>query len=130
MAPTQLSQIWLKKFKVVHTLLNRYSPKYQLSTPNSFVTKLCFRGDGVPVLETLFEQRFLKSHFQIAITRKVFKLAPSNFLCLKYDTITLRIWTSKGVAWVYHSIRGACVTDSRYPYIVLLVICNTNFLYV
>ena len=33
----------------------------------------------MPVLETLFEQRFLKSHFQIAITRKVFKLAPSNF---------------------------------------------------
>ena len=28
MAPTRPSQIWLKKIKVVHTLLNRYSPKY------------------------------------------------------------------------------------------------------
>ena len=28
MAPTRPSQIWLKKLKVVHTLLNRYSPKY------------------------------------------------------------------------------------------------------
>ena len=26
--PTRPSQIWLKKFKDVHTLLNRYSPKY------------------------------------------------------------------------------------------------------
>src|SRR4029434_6927622 len=130
MAHTRSSQIWLKKIKVVHTLLNMNSPKYKLSTPNSFVTIGCFRGEGVPILKTLFEQRFLKSHFQIAITRKVFKLAPSNFLGLKYDTITCQIWTSKGVAWVYHSIRGACVTDSRYPYIVLLVICNTNFLYV
>ena len=26
--PTQPYQIWLKKFKDVHTLLNRYSPKY------------------------------------------------------------------------------------------------------
>ena len=50
MAPTRSSWIWLKKIKVVHTLLNRYSPKYQLSTPNSFVTIGCFRGDGVPVL--------------------------------------------------------------------------------
>src|SRR4029434_4721976 len=100
MAPTRPSQIWLKKIKVVHTLLSRYSPKYELSTPNSFVTKKCFRGEGVPTLKTLFEQRFVKSHFQIAITRKVFKLAPSNFLGLKYDTITLRIWTFKGVAWV------------------------------
>src|SRR4029434_5873156 len=79
MAPTQLSQIWLKKIKVVHTLLSRYSPKYELSTPNSFVTKKCFRGEGVPTLKTLFEQRFVKSHFQIAITRKVFKLARGGF---------------------------------------------------
>ena len=28
MAPTRPSQIWLKKFKVIHTLLNRCSPKY------------------------------------------------------------------------------------------------------
>ena len=27
-APTRPCQIWLKKIKVVHTLLNRYSPKY------------------------------------------------------------------------------------------------------
>src|SRR4029434_3209851 len=86
--PTRPSQIWLKKFKVVHTLLNMNSPKYLLSTPNSFVTIGCFRGEGVPILKTLFEQRFVKSHFQIAITTKVFKLAPSNFLSLKYDTIT------------------------------------------
>src|SRR4029434_11090090 len=83
MAPTRPSQIWLKKFKVVHTLLNMNSPKYLLSTPNSFVTIGCFRGEGVPILKTLFEQRFVKSHFQIAITTKVFKLAPSNFLGLK-----------------------------------------------
>ena len=45
-------------------------------------------GEGVPVLKTLFEQRFLNSHFQIAITRKVLEQAPSNFLGLKSDTIT------------------------------------------
>ena len=51
-------------------------------------------GQRVPVLKTLFEQRFLNSHFQIAITRKEFKAAPSNFLGLKSDTITCRVWLS------------------------------------
>src|SRR4029434_7628714 len=95
MAHTRSSQIWLKKIKVVHTLLNMNSPKYKLSTPNSFVAIGCFRREGVSILKTLFEQRFVKSHFQIAITRKVFKLAPSNFLGLEYDTITYglpRVW--------------------------------------
>ena len=46
----------------------------------------------MPILKTLFEQRFVKSHFQIAITRKAFKLAPSRLTPLLEEYGLPRVW--------------------------------------